>query len=142
MWQLSQAFEGWLQESLERELRDVSRREGSTFCVTRDRSRGTLSRAVQGFRDRLAGNVQRALGILLTASPFEFEVKRPAAPAISVSNPYMFNVDLLWFVIPMFIFRPSVERHLLGRIHWEVEKNLSRLASQWGPRASTRRSSP
>jgi hypothetical protein len=131
MWQLSRAFEGWLQESLERELRDVSRREGSTFCVTLDRSRGTLSRAVQGFRDRLAGNVHRALRIRLTASPFEFEVKKPAAPAISVSNPYMFNVDLLWFVIPMFIFRPWVERHLLRRIHWEVEKNLSRLASQW-----------
>lgn len=131
MWQLSRAFEDWLQESLERELREVSRREGSTFCVTLDRSRGTLLRAVQGFRDRLAGNVQRALGIHLTASPFEFEVKKPAAPAISVSNPYMFNIDLLWFVIPMFIFRPWVERHLLGRIHWEVEKNLSRLASQW-----------
>lgn len=131
VWQLSRAFEDWLRESLERELREVSRKEGFTFCVTLDRSRGTLSRAVQGFRDRLAGNVQRALGIQLTASPFEFEVKKPAAPAISVSNPYMFNIDLLWFVIPMFIFRPWVERHLLGRIHWEVEKNLSRLASQW-----------
>ena len=28
----------------------------------------------------------------------------------------MFNTDLLWFVIPMAIFRPWAERHLLGRI--------------------------
>jgi GTP-binding protein EngB required for normal cell division len=131
MWTLSRAFESWLREALEQELRNISRREGSDFCETLERSRGTLSRAVQGFRDRLAGNVQRALDIQLAASPVEFEVKKPAAPMVSVSNVYMFSVDLLWFVVPMFIFRPWIERHLLGRICWEVEKNLSRLASQW-----------
>jgi GTP-binding protein EngB required for normal cell division len=130
MWKLSREFESWLRDALEQEFREISRRESSAFYVTLERARGTLSRAVQGFRDRLAGNVQRTLDIQLAASPVEFEVRKPATPAISVSNAYMFSVDLLWFVVPMSIFRPRIERHLLGRIRWEVEKNLSRLASQ------------
>ncbi len=43
----------------------------------------------------------------------------------------MFNTDLLWFVIPMWLFRSWADRHFLNRIPYETEKNLSRLASQW-----------
>lgn len=131
LWKLSRAYERWLRESIARETSKISLQESSLFCVPLEKARVTLSRAVQGFRDRLAGNISDALNIRFTVEPLDIEVKRPAVPDIGISNLFMFNIDLLWFAIPMSLFRPLAERHFLGRIAWEVEKNLSRLASQW-----------
>jgi hypothetical protein len=66
-----------------------------------------------------------------TLAPFEVEIGWPSVPDVSISNLFMFNIDLLWFLIPMSIFRPIIERRLLRRVPLEVEKNLSRLTSQW-----------
>jgi hypothetical protein len=41
------------------------------------------------------------------------------------------QIELLWFLIPMTVFRPVAFRSFRKQIAWEVEKNLSRLASQW-----------
>ncbi len=45
----------------------------------------------------------------------------------------MFDIpfEIVWFLIPMWVFRPLVNRHFLRRIPWEVDKNLHRLAAQW-----------
>ena len=131
LWRLSRTYERWLRESMVRETREISRQEALLFCDPLDNARMTLSRALRGFRDRLAGNIFDALNIRFTVEPFEIEAEKPAAPDIGISNLFMFNLDLLWFVIPMTLFRPLVEKHFLNRIAWEVEKNLSRLASQW-----------
>jgi hypothetical protein len=96
-----------------------------------EKAQAAFSRAVQGFRDRLAGNILQSLGMKFTPEPFDAEVRKPAAPPISIGNLYMFSIDLLWFLIPMTIFRPWIEKRLLRRVPLEVEKNLSRLASQW-----------
>jgi hypothetical protein len=61
---------------------------------------------------------------------FEAEVAVPGPPSISIGNLFMFNIDLLWFIIPMSIFRPCIETRLMRRVEREVEKNLSRIASQ------------
>ncbi|MBN2337739.1 MAG: hypothetical protein JXP48_04290 [Acidobacteria bacterium] len=55
----------------------------------------------------------------------------PGAPDIGIGTLFMFNTDLLWFMIPMKIFRAWADRHFLAMIPGEAEKNLSRLASQW-----------
>jgi len=131
LWKLSRAYEQWLEESLRREMTAISSREGDLFCVPLERARATLARAVQGFRDRLAGNIERVLGVHFSAGQFDIEVAKPRVPSISKDSLFMFQTDLLWFVIPMRIFRPLVVKHFLGRISWEVTKNQSRLASQW-----------
>ncbi|HOC76266.1 MAG TPA: hypothetical protein PKL66_09505, partial [Deltaproteobacteria bacterium] len=43
-------------------------------------------------------------------------------------------LDLIWFLIPMVIFRGLFEKHFLRGIPWSVEVNLSRLAAQWESR--------
>jgi hypothetical protein len=136
-WDLSRAFEQWLREVVACEMREVSQREGDHFCVPLEKARSTLSRAEQGFRDRLADNIQQALGIRFAPGQFESEIGKPSAPSIAIGNLFVFNTDLLWFIIPMAIFRPWAVRHFLGRIPYEIEKNLSRLASQWTDRINT-----
>ena len=131
LWKLSRAFEQCLWEAVARDMREVSQCEGDYFCIPLEKAESTLSRAVQGFHDRLAGNIERALGIRFTPGYFASEVKKPSTPDISIGSLFLFNTDLLWFIIPMAIFRSLVEKHFLGMIPYEVEKNLSRLASQW-----------
>jgi GTP-binding protein EngB required for normal cell division len=131
LWKLSRSYEQRLEEVVVREMRGVSQREGYHFCHPLENATLTLSRSEQGFRDRLASNIEQVLGIRFTPGPPQIEIEKPSVPDTSFSNLSMFNTDLLWFVIPMVVFRPWVERHLIGRIPWEIEKNLSRIASQW-----------
>ncbi len=131
LWQLSRAYENWLEEVVAREMRRVSQEYGEHFCIPLEKAKITLSRAVQGFRDRLAGNIQQALGIHFNPGLFESEVRKPPVPDVAIGNLFVFNTDLLWFIIPMRIFRSWAVRHFLKRIPYEIEKNLSRLASQW-----------
>ncbi len=134
LWELSRAYEQWLREAMRRETTEISLREGEVFAVPLQGARETLSRAVQGFRDRLARNIEQALGMRFEAEPFEIELEKPSSPDVSIGNLFMFNTDLLWFLIPMSLFRAWADRHFLKRVPYEVDKNLSRLASQWTER--------
>lgn len=131
LWKLSRAYEAWLGEAVTREMNDISRSEAELFCVPLEKALATFTRSVQAFRGRLAGNILQALGMRFTPEPFEVEVRRPSRPDISISGLFMIDIDLLWFLIPMTLFRPWIEKRLLARVPEEVHKNLSRLASQW-----------
>jgi hypothetical protein len=43
----------------------------------------------------------------------------------------MTHWDLLWWLLPMGLVGGLFRRHVLGRVQWEVEKNLIRLAGDW-----------
>jgi small GTP-binding protein len=134
LWDLSRAYEEWLAQAIRREMSEISLRESGLFLIPLEKARQTLSHALQGFRDRLTGSIEQALGIRFQVEPFEIDFEKPVFPDVAISNLFMFNTDLLWFVIPMFIFRSWADRHFLKRIPFETEKNLSRLASQWTER--------
>jgi GTP-binding protein EngB required for normal cell division len=125
------AFRQWLLEALEEELAEVSY-YGEThlagFLVT---AQSSFQRAVRAFQDRLAAEIERALGISFTGAQFHAQIEEPARPDVRVGKTFDTQVDLLWFLIPMTIFRPLAFRSYRKQIAWEVEKNLSRLASQW-----------
>ena len=52
----------------------------------------------------------------------------------SIGQVFMFHFDLLWFLIPMAIFRPYFERHFVHQLAQQVYINTSRLAAQWEER--------
>jgi len=58
-------------------------------------------------------------------------VNEPSRPDILITRIFDFHFDLLWFLFPMFIFRPFFERHFLNLIQRQVVVNLSRLSAQW-----------
>jgi hypothetical protein len=128
---VTDAFRQWLLESLEEELAEVSY-YGEThlagFLVT---AQSSFQRAVRAFQDRLAAEIERALGISFTGAQFHAQIEEPARPDVRVGKTFDSQIDLLWFLIPMTVFRPLAFRHFRKQLAWEVEKNLSRLASQW-----------
>ena len=62
-------------------------------------------------------------------------MREPSAPPVDVGY-----VDaafsLVSFVIPMALFRRTIESAVLRKSRWEVQKNLSRLAADWRDRVT------
>ncbi|MCX7634175.1 MAG: dynamin family protein [Syntrophales bacterium] len=134
LWQLTRAYEKWVAEIMAVEMQQISRREHKHFYGTLKKAHASLMRSLEAFRRLLADNLQRALGVSLGEMEWKIDVVEPEHPDVNIPRTFAYHLDLLWFVIPMFIFRRFFERNFLKKIPWEVEVNLSRLASQWEAR--------
>lgn len=124
-------YEGWLKERLTAELAELSRTAAPTGAELVGQAEERFRRVVEGFRDRLARNLTAAVGVSL--SPVAWEARRPAVAVASAAVGYAFDThwDLLWWLLPMWLVGGLFRRHVLGRVDWEAEKNLTRLAGDW-----------
>jgi GTP-binding protein EngB required for normal cell division len=129
--QQAQRYETWMAERLNTELSPLSR-DGALIAVDLLRqAEERFRRVIEAFRDRLSRNIVEATGV--TVSSAAWQVKRPevAVVPVAVSRAFMTNWDLLWWLLPMWLVGGLFRRHVLGRVPWEVEKNLFRLAGDW-----------
>ena len=130
--QTADQFAQWASDALYAELGPLSHQEGDEL-IARHLAAGqeSLSRVVRAFQDRLGKDIERALHMTFSGANFDGAIRHPERPDVRVSRVFDIPFEILWFVIPMRIFRPLVNRHFVRRIPWEVEKNLHRLAAQW-----------
>ena len=91
----------------------------------------SYSRIVRAFQDRLTQGIEKALHVQFDGAKFEVKIQEPKRPDVHIGNIFMTPWEILWFIIPMSLFRPLVNHHFLHRLPWDVDINLSRLASQW-----------
>jgi len=133
---LLDAWREWLGMCLNRELSEVSRAQEAMFRSPLHRARQHLTRTLRAFHDRLAEHVKAALGVTLTPSEFTLEVPEPSAPPIDVSYAFDAALSTAGNLIPLTLFRRPIQRVLLRKARWEVEKNLSRLAADWRDRVA------
>ncbi len=127
----TQAFREWLAAALTEELGRLSEHGEAHLDGFLFKARSSLQRTVRAFQDRLAKELEGALGIAFSGAHFDARLVPPQRPDVRVGATFDTHIDLLWFAIPMAVFRPLVRRHFLALIPWEAEKNLSRLAGQW-----------
>lgn len=129
---MTEQFAGWMGDILSAELGPLSHQEGDELTARHlAAAQESLARAVRAFQDRLASEIEQALDMSFAGATFEGTIRHPERPDIRVSRVFDIPFEILWFVIPMAIFRPLVNRHFVRRISWEAEKNLHRLAGQW-----------
>jgi GTP-binding protein EngB required for normal cell division len=124
-------FEAWFIQAMMEEMGAVSLHGEGHLAGFLFRAQASVERSVRAFQDRLAKEIERALGIQFAGARFEAQVEEPSHPDVRLSPTFDTHFELLWFLIPMPVFRPLVHRHFLRRIPWEAEKNLSRVAAQW-----------
>ncbi len=134
LWKMTRSYEEWLADKMNEEMRFLSRTEHQHFYGTLKKAHASLSRSLQSFRGLLSGNVEKVLGIRLTETEWKLSVDEPDEPDIKSVRAFDFHLDLIWFLIPMFIFRRFFEKTFLKKINREVETNLARLAAQWEDR--------
>jgi GTP-binding protein EngB required for normal cell division len=128
---LADAWREWLTCVLQRELVEVSRSQRTLFRAPLQRTQMHLTRTLQAFHDRLAAHVKAALGVTLAPREFTLEVREPDAPPVDVAYAFDAAFTIVGWLLPLTLFRRPIERVLLRRTRYEVEKNLSRLASDW-----------
>jgi len=132
--QLLREWRIWVASFLVRELNAVSLAEQAMFCEPVQMARLHLARSLRAFHDRLAGHVKAALGVSLSPIEFSLDLREPSAPPVDVSYAFDAAFDLVSHVLPAALFRRPIERVLLRKARYEVEKNLSRLAADWNQR--------
>jgi|LQYC01.1.fsa_nt_gi Predicted GTPase len=134
LWRLTRQYEDWLTRSLTEQVEHVSKTERQHFLGTLKKAHASFSRSLESFRNLLDRNLEKVLGLRLAETDWKIEVNEPSQPDIKTGRTFDFHFDLLWFLIPMFLFRRLFEKHFMRQIPREVEVNLSRLASQWAER--------
>jgi GTP-binding protein EngB required for normal cell division len=131
LWRLTRRYEKWLADRMTEETSHISQTEHGHFYGTLKKAHASLSRSIEAFRNILDKNIEKVLGVRLARADWRIEVSEPNHPDIKTIRSFDFHFDLIWFLIPMFIFRGLFEKHFASGIPREVEANLSRLASQW-----------
>ena len=126
----------WLNGFLRGELSEVSRSQQAMFCAPLHKTERHLARTLGAFHDRVAGHVKSALGVTLTPCEFMLEVREPEGPPVDVAYAFDAAFTTVGWLIPVALFRKPIERVLLRKARYEVEKNLSRLAVQWRERVA------
>jgi GTP-binding protein EngB required for normal cell division len=127
----SRRYEAWMADRLRTELERLSRDAASLAADRLGQAEVRFRRVIEAFRDRLSRNIREATGVAV--SPAAWEVKQPAVGIVpvAVSQTFMIHWDLLWWLLPMGLVGGLFRRHVLGRVAWEVEKNLIRLTGDW-----------
>ena len=134
LWKLTRRYEEWLADRMTEEMKHISKIEHRHFYGTLNKAHASLSRSIESFRNLLDKNIEKVLGVRLAPADWKIEVSEPDYPDIKTIRSFDFHFDLIWFLIPMFIFRGLFEKHFASGIPREVDANLSRLAAQWEDR--------
>jgi GTP-binding protein EngB required for normal cell division len=131
LWQLTRRYEEWLEESLAKDLNQLSQREHRHFFGTLNKTYMSVSRSLDLFRNLLDKNIDAVLGVKLSSAEWDISVSEPGHPDVAFTKVFDFHFDLLWFLIPMFLFKGVFERHFLKMLPRVAQIHLSRLAYQW-----------
>lgn len=131
LWKLARRYEEWMSETMTEEMRQISQTERHNFFGTMRKAHASFSRSLEAFRKFLDENLQKVLGVKMGEADWKIDVIEPDHPDISFAKSFDVHLDLLWFLIPMFIFRRYFEQHFVRGVPREAEINISRLAYQW-----------
>lgn len=131
LWKLTRRYEAWVSETMKEEMENISRTEHRHFFGTLNKSHASFTRSLAAFRKFLGENIQKVLGVQPAEVEWEIDVEEPGRPDIFSTKSFDIHLDLIWFLVPMFIFRGLFDRHFVRGVPKEVAINLSRLAAQW-----------
>jgi len=131
LWQLTRKYEEWLTEEMSEQMLRVSEEEHAKFFGTLKMAHNEISRLVDSFHALLEESVRSVLGVEFVTIEWKLAINEPPQPDIKIERIFDYHLDLLWFLIPMSIFRPLFERHFLASVHNITRVNLSRLAFHW-----------
>jgi GTP-binding protein EngB required for normal cell division len=126
-----QSYETWLQRSLGGELSVISGLHRAEFLAPVKQVRRQVFHRLQSFRDELSERAVRAFGAPLRTTEVEIEVAEPSSPDIRIGKVFDTSWESFSAIIPMWLMKGVIASHFRKRLAWMVEKNLSRLATQW-----------
>lgn len=131
LWNLTRKFETWVINNVGQEIRDLSDSEKENFFGTMKKTNTMLLRSIETLKNNINYNVRKVLGTRLSDMEWNMEIAEPTPPRIDAYGLFLFQLDSIWFLIPMKLFRKVFEKRFVEKIPGIVEIALSRLAAQW-----------
>ena len=129
LYQLTRKYENWLKSALTLKLKNIADKEQLQFNKILNKINAHFSFYTKSLREKLSKNIFKVLEIKLRSDEWKPEFKPLKQPDISIYRTFDSNIDLLWFLFPMFIFRNIFKNYFSKQIAHEVEKNIHRLTS-------------
>ena len=127
---VAREYERWLKDSVLKYISDIEKENRPFVNGYAAKAGKHFTNYCNAFKSRINGNIKKVLNVSLPSDEFSLEVEPVEKPGISTSWAFESHIDLLWFVIPMFIFRGYFKKHFRKQLSAEIEKNLYRLAAQ------------
>lgn len=126
---LSRNFEAWLESELTILLQKCYEQAELNLDNYIQDIQQHYYQFANSFIERLNDNVNKTLGVKINSILLQINRGKINQPDINVSYSFDIQIDLIWFLIPMFIFRPLFRKFFWNKIPFEVGKNVSRLIS-------------
>lgn len=108
LYKLSREFESWIEGKLKEQLMMCFEQAALSLGKYLENLLQHYSLLISSFKERLQQNIRNSLGIELTPTVLKIENARIKHPDISVSYSFDIQLDLIWFVFPMSIFKTHV----------------------------------
>lgn len=125
------SYQRWLDQRLCEELVAVSATDRKELLAPLDKLKTQVFRSLQNFRDRVSNQALHAFGVPLRTSEQAIQLQEPHTPDIYIGHVFDHSWELLSPVLPMSFVEPLIRGHFRRKLPFMIEKNLSRLASQW-----------
>lgn len=129
LYKISRNYEKWLKESMTKELDNIEKREHAFANELLANAQDHLNNYTKHFRERLNHRINEVLHVQLPEEEFQVKVEPLEKPDIITSWAFETHIDLLWFLIPMKLFRKTFRKYFASQLPNEAEKNLRRLIS-------------
>ncbi len=129
LYKISRNYEKWLKENMAKSLGRIEKEEYSFANELLANAQNHLNNYTSHFRERLNQRINEVLHVLLPEEDFQVKVEPLEKPDIITSWAFESHIDMLWFLIPMKLFRNVFRKSFAAQLPDEAEKNLRRLVS-------------
>ncbi len=137
LYKCTRQFEQWLQETLNLVLKENFSDAQKEIDNLIGLPQKHFERQVLLFRERINQRIEPVLHQALPEFLWQITPPEIKEPDIAVSWTFDSNIDLLWWLFPMFFWKKFFGRFFQKKIPNEVEKNLYRLVSQVTKKVNT-----
>ncbi len=127
---VSRKYEKWLKAGVLKHISEIEAENRNFARNYTEKAGNHFTNYCKTFRAHLNQNIKTVLNVSLPDDEFSIKTEPLNKPDISTSWAFESHIDLLWFMIPMFVFRKYFKKHFRKQLPAEAEKNLYRLAAQ------------
>lgn len=130
LYRLARKYESWLKDRMKFGMMTIEEENKSVSNEILDRVLNHFNNYLRQFRDRLNKQIEEVLQVSLPEEYFELTAEPVKKPDISTSHAFDSHIDLLWFLVPLPVFRKMFLRSFKKQMPLEAEKNLRRLIAR------------
>ena len=129
LYKISRTYEKWLKQTLSHQIKQIVSRYKPQMDEILVNAANRFSFFTENFTQNLKKKILDSLGVEIQTLQWQAQMKPLESPDISVYRAFDSNIDLLWFLFPMFIFKKLFYKQFAKQIPLEVEKNIYRTIS-------------